>query len=66
MTEQYFILLNHVEPDLYSSLNTTITSQQVINNFRKLLLILKNKNYSNIFIAGPDVATLSKGHILLE
>ena len=62
----YIIISAMIEPDLYYKHNTTITSQQIFDNFKKLKSILEEKNYPDIFIAGPDVATLSRENILSE
>lgn len=55
-----------LEPDLYYKHNTTITPQQIVDNFKKLKSILEKKNYPDIFMAGPDVATLAGGRIFSE
>ncbi|XP_003383078.1 PREDICTED: heparanase-like [Amphimedon queenslandica] len=54
------------EPDLYYKHNTTITPQQIVDNFKKLKSILEKKNYPDIFMAGPDVATLARGRIFSD
>lgn len=61
------LLFNFLEPDHYSDgrsemkrnsyKSLMISGQQIAENFQKLHSILKEKNYPNIFIAGPDVAS---------
>lgn len=52
-----------VEPDLYSE-ETKITTEQLAEDFKTLKQILAELNMTSKYLAGPDVATLSRGGYL--